>query len=309
MANQELIDYIKGRLNEGVNKEEIKNSLLGAGWKEEDINDAFLFVSNENQDAANSSLNNQSQSFPEKQPQNSYEQKNENSIFPKSKEILKQAIAIYKERFKTFFGINLIALLISNSIIFGMTLIGKFIDRDYLALFLFWLVISELIAIIIVALSQLALAYAIKDYDEKIGIIEAYKKAFNKVTSFLWIMILTFIITLLGLILFIIPGIIFAIWFSFAYYVLITEDLKGVKALSKSKEYVSQNFWKVFSRIFYIFLIYFVIYLIPKLLFDTIIKMPLIYQIINFGLAAISTPLLVIYGFLLYTKVKALKTQ
>jgi MFS family permease len=309
MANQELIDYIKGRLNEGVSKEEIKNSLLGAGWKEEDINDAFFFVSNKNQDVVNSSLNNQSQSFAEKQPQDSYEQKNENSIFPKSKEILKQAIAIYKERFKTFFGINLIASLVSISIIYGMILIGKLIDRDYLALFLFWLTISNLIAIIIIALSQLALAYVIKDYDEKIGIIEAYKKAFNKATSFLWIMILTSIVTMLGLILFIIPGIIFAVWFSFASYVLITEDLKGVKALSKSKEYVSQNFWKVFSRIFYIFLIYFVIYLIPKLLFDAILKMPLIYQIINFGLAAILTPLLVIYGFLLYTKVKALKTQ
>jgi len=81
MANQELIEYIKGRLNEGVSKEEIKNSLLGAGWKEEDINDAFFFVSNENQDVVNSSLNNQSQSFAEKQPQDSYEQKNENSNF------------------------------------------------------------------------------------------------------------------------------------------------------------------------------------------------------------------------------------
>ena len=41
MANQQLFSYIKQQLQQGKSKEEIKGELLGAGWQEADINQAF----------------------------------------------------------------------------------------------------------------------------------------------------------------------------------------------------------------------------------------------------------------------------
>ncbi len=41
MSNQQLSDYIKNQTEKGKSKEEIKNSLLNAGWKENDVNEAL----------------------------------------------------------------------------------------------------------------------------------------------------------------------------------------------------------------------------------------------------------------------------
>lgn len=41
MLNQQLLDYIKQSLATGVNREEIKSSLLSVGWQEADIDEAI----------------------------------------------------------------------------------------------------------------------------------------------------------------------------------------------------------------------------------------------------------------------------
>lgn len=41
MANQRLSNYVRQQLQQGKSKEEIKSELLGAGWQEADINQAF----------------------------------------------------------------------------------------------------------------------------------------------------------------------------------------------------------------------------------------------------------------------------
>jgi len=43
MINQELLSYIKKRLENGSSLEEIKETLIGAGWKETMIDEAFSF--------------------------------------------------------------------------------------------------------------------------------------------------------------------------------------------------------------------------------------------------------------------------
>lgn len=46
MINQELLSYIKKRLEKGSSLEEIKETLIGAGWKETMIDEAFSFLEN-----------------------------------------------------------------------------------------------------------------------------------------------------------------------------------------------------------------------------------------------------------------------
>jgi len=44
MVNQQLFDYIRQQLQEGVSSEQIKSSLLANGWPEDDINEAFVSI-------------------------------------------------------------------------------------------------------------------------------------------------------------------------------------------------------------------------------------------------------------------------
>lgn len=44
MTNQQLLDYIKQQLQQGVNREQIKSSLMTNGWQEQDIEEGFNSV-------------------------------------------------------------------------------------------------------------------------------------------------------------------------------------------------------------------------------------------------------------------------
>lgn len=44
MANQQILDYIKQQLRQGINKEDIKKSLLSSGWQNTDVEDAFNVI-------------------------------------------------------------------------------------------------------------------------------------------------------------------------------------------------------------------------------------------------------------------------
>ncbi len=44
MKNKELLDYIEQQLQQGINKEDIKNLLLPQGWQEQDIAEAFQAI-------------------------------------------------------------------------------------------------------------------------------------------------------------------------------------------------------------------------------------------------------------------------
>ncbi len=44
MVNQQLLDYIKQQLKQGVSREQIRSSLMANGWQEADINEAFVSI-------------------------------------------------------------------------------------------------------------------------------------------------------------------------------------------------------------------------------------------------------------------------
>lgn len=46
MANQQLLDYIMQQLKQGAERETIKNSLLGQGWQQKDLDEAFSTAEN-----------------------------------------------------------------------------------------------------------------------------------------------------------------------------------------------------------------------------------------------------------------------
>lgn len=107
-------------------------------------------------------------------------------------------------------------------------------------------------AIIIGIWSQAAMLFAVKD---DISAKEALAISWDKMGSFFWVGFLTWVIVFVGFIAFIIPGIIFSVWFIFAVFEFVCEDVKGLQALKNSKNLVKGNWWSIFVRFAIIMLI------------------------------------------------------
>ena len=296
MVNQQLLDYIKQQLQRGVSKEEIKNSLLANGWEEKDIEEAFYLVSS---------------SSSQVQPQPNFQQTN--LSLPTATAIFGQAWSIYKRRFGTFLGVMIIPTLIS----IGLTIVLLVISSSFLSsefsvgniglrillaiLFLSFIFISE-------AWGQTALLYAIKDSQEGISVVESYRRGWHKILSYLWVSLLVGFITLGGFLLLIVPGFIFAVWFSLAVFVLVAEDLKGMNALLKSKEYVRGKWSSVFWRLLFVSGIFSILSFVLILIFG-LLKIPFGKEISHFIINLFLVPLMVTYLFLVYSNLKALKNE
>lgn len=80
-----------------------------------------------------------------------------------------------------------------------------------------------------------------------------WKATFSGSSNLIWPVIITsFLVTLIvlgGTLLLIIPGIIFAVWYSFSTYVVIFEGAKGLSALRASKALVAGRWWSIVWRL------------------------------------------------------------
>ncbi|MBL7155985.1 MAG: hypothetical protein ISS87_00035 [Candidatus Pacebacteria bacterium] len=223
-------------------------------------------------------------------------------------DLLKKSWRIYKSRFWTFFGIVAIPLIIVFLIFVFLGFLGL---ASLLALqelgfipLLFLIVTFILIAFFAGTWPQIALLYAIKEKEQAISIVEAFKKSWRKIIPYLWISSLTGIAIFLGFILLIIPSFIFAIWFSLSSYVFIDEDKRGFKALSRSKQLVRGNWWQVAWRFLGLSMILMIV-LLPATFILEALNISFVSQIISL----IAGPFFTIYGFLVYKDLKRIKGE
>ena len=150
---------------------------------------------------------------------------------------------------------------------------------------------------------QLALICAIKDSGENIGVIESYRRAWRKILSYWWVTFLTTSIVLGGSFLFVVPGIIFSVWFSMAVYILVAEDIKGMDALMKSREYVRGRWLSVFWRFLFLSLLA-MIFLLPLSLISKFIPFSSFVELV---FSLFFAPLSATYLFLIYSNLKSVK--
>jgi hypothetical protein len=129
------------------------------------------------------------------------------------------------------------------------------------------LIILWLILLFIWFWTILALLLALK---EDLNLKDSYKKGFKILTSSIWVYFLGGIITLGGFLLFIIPGVLFSVWFSLAIYALIFEERRGISAILRSRDLISGSWWGVFWRFLaFGLIIAFLIFLISLFLFPS----------------------------------------
>lgn len=295
MPNQQLLDFIKQQLQQGTGKEQIKSSLAANGWKPQDIDEAFSFLANPA---------NQSSPAPSAQI----------ASLPGAAAILAEAWAIYKQRLGTFLGVMIIPTLVTivftvafaGGGLLSFSLFSSTFTLGRIALFFLLLILIYVVIFITQIWGQTALLYAVKDSHEKIGVVESYRRGWHKIFSYWWIGLLSALIILGGFFLLFVPGIIFAIWFSTAAFVLIAEDLRGMNALLKSKEYVKGNWDGVFWRFFFMAIIGLLLYLVPFFVFASL-DIPLASAISRWVVGLFLTPLAMTYSFLVYSHLRALK--
>jgi len=97
-----------------------------------------------------------------------------------------------------------------------------------------------------------------------------------------------------GYLLFIVPGVIFTIWFIFSQYILVTENIGGMDALLKSKAYVKDRWFDILIRFLVIWAIATGVGLVP-----------LLGIIFSFLIA----PFSMIYSYLIFEDLKALNPE
>jgi hypothetical protein len=294
MINQQIVDYINQQTQKGKDKEEITSALLAAGWQVGDVDAAFTTIASGAPMPMATEL-------------------------PKARQILKESWAIYKNRFKTLITIILmptaayLLLILLAATVTGIT-VG--VAKQTSANIHPWIVSGIILGVVAVICliyfyiwAAVAQLYAIKDQAENIDWKEAYKRSKPKIGAYFTTSLLAGLATVGGAILFIIPGIIFGLWFSQSCYVVVEEGLTNTTALKRSKYYTKGRIWQIFGKLFYVGVITMALYIALAILlaifgYATGIKYAHISWITNI-FSLVWTPLVTVYGYQIYKYCRA----
>lgn len=175
--------------------------------------------------------------------------------------------------------------------------------------------------------ASIALILAIIRSQDRISFQAAYRLAGSKLIPFIWLGVLLNLAVVVGFLLLIIPGVIAIVWFAFAPFVLLEEDVRGTQALRRSRDYVRGRWKQIAWRLFVVFVLIilvsvavttiliilsvlggFLLGLIPGTAGGVKIATAgvLASLIIDTGISTlILQPFAVIYAYLLYKKVRS----
>jgi hypothetical protein len=160
--------------------------------------------------------------------------------------LIKDSFKIFFEKKNLIYFASIYLILIPFQIILSFQGNEKFAPfiGIFIPIFLVYLVVSVLVMAAGISAIKRVIA------KEPLDIKKTYIFAWNNLWKFSILAILIFLATFGGLLLLIIPGIIFGIWFSFANFIFIDKGLEPRAAMSKSRELVKGRFWAVFGRLF-----------------------------------------------------------
>jgi hypothetical protein len=234
-----------------------------------------------------------------------------NSALPGPIALLKQAWGLYKNNIWKFAGIMAIPMVLA----FILTLLagGGFL----VLLFFIWkmkllglalLLVAGLIGAIIFTLlfiwSHVALMVAVRDHEERIGVLEAYKRSRHLISSYFTTNLIVGLVVLGGFVLFIVPGVIFAVWLNLVSWIFVCEKLKGMDALARSREYVRGKWGAVLWRIVFVFIVYFVVVLVLGAILS-VVKIPdMLRPLQSLIMSTFIAPFITVYMYFLYMNLR-----
>lgn len=252
-------------------------------------------------------------------------------------DLLKESWRIYKERFWKLmgilllpFGIGVILILLFSVVLFVLgifsfdslgslgseagvnSFISSLVTPSNAVLLLILGIIFLLVMVIAQLWGQISLMTAAVS-ETKLGVKEAYKKSRGKILRYFGLTLISSFILWGAMLLFVVPGIILGVSFSLATFVLLSENIGGVSALARSREYVKSHWWGVLGRTLFINLIPALVSSLSSrtiVTFFNNIKQPYIGS----GLSTISSlagvvlgPLVVVYLARMYLNLREIK--
>ncbi|MFZ4648474.1 MAG: hypothetical protein ACOYMB_02420 [Patescibacteria group bacterium] len=228
---------------------------------------------------------------------------------------------MYRDNFKSLISISLYSLFGLIAIIIGVALVSGlvvFLSMRGQGSIVGTILIVALIALLALAALAAAIWYSTRS---KIGTYLLIKNNFSSVKDswneskeifwpFFWLSLLSAVLVILWAILLIIPGIIFAIFYSFAILLFIFEGQKGMTAIKASKDLVKGYWWAIFGRFIFVG---FALYLLSLLL-----GLPVnategnqllsgVFSIFNSVVMFVVSPFLYVYSVLLFKNLKEVK--
>ncbi len=170
-------------------------------------------------------------------------------------DLFKKSFLLYKSRFWTMLLLGLTGWLASIIIFAAFGSVGiaalflgeGFATFNLLTVLLF--LVGLLLFIVVALWVRVALVFTLKEEYAKAGVKDLLLAVYGKLVSYYWISFLRGVIVLLGFILFIVPGIIFGIWFSLTEYAFVFEGTKGMSAIHRSRELTKGYWWPILGRL------------------------------------------------------------
>ena len=172
------------------------------------------------------------------------------------KELFKLSLAVYPTIFWKTFKILILPLLVlvPVGIIISLTALVNYASLNAnleTALFVVLAVlglVGVIFFIVVMYIAQIAAMIVVQKNDPHLGVKEALLLAKGQAFSFLKTSLLAGLFVLLWALLFIIPGLVMCIYYTFISWAVLSEGLSGKKALERSKDLVRNYWWAVFWR-------------------------------------------------------------
>ena len=235
-------------------------------------------------------------------------------------ELLKKSFRIFKQGASKFLSMALLVPLLGMIplVIVGLLYLLSTYLGDGPAVLIFQIIfgllafISILILLYVFYISTIGIYILLRDFSPDLKVREAFKRARPYFLEFIIVNFFVGILVIFWSLLFIIPGIIVSVYYSFAIWTLIFEDYKGMSAIKRSKELVKGYWWAVFGRFLAVGLIYLVIILVSSIPFIFIEEGSVLEFIWNFTtsmLDIIISIIFAIYSYLIYKDLIKIKSN
>ena len=234
----------------------------------------------------------------------------------KSKDLIKESWLVYSKNILKFievFFYGLVGVVPVFGLMILVILYAEFIgDKAPLAIN----IISGIIAFIaFIASIYIALVYSIRAKVASILLLknnftsakENFKEAKSYFVKFLGVSMLLVVLVIAWGFVFIIPALIFAIYYGFAQYILVAEDKRPFSAIERSYDLVRGYFWPVFGRFALIALIGMMAYWILSLPVSNVNEQSTVYVLYSIFMNiiwAIISPYFLIYTYKIYQSLK-----
>ena len=214
--------------------------------------------------------------------------------------LFNKTVELFKERIWVLVGIYIFPILLS--VLVFSPLVSNF-SRNPSVSSGVAAAAAFLVFILLNGLAGLGMVYSLKD---RSNVVQSYTKAWRGVLNYYWILLLSFLIGFGGLVMGVIPVFIFGVWFVFAIYVYAFQGQKGINALLRSKEYVTNYWWDVAWRLFLLGIIFWVIDLVIRLLSSL---SPDLGLIISYIVQLATVPFAIIFEYLIFRNLTEIKPQ